>query len=523
MPLTAAQRKAIDTAKLDTAIANLPPNSDASPLYKRQADIVQSLGGSSSSSSALPLSPGAASDSNISAIGSVAHVDALAIVGNLTTIDTSIQATNALLSNSLPFVETIWKDSTNTYFIRSKKANGSETFKLLSGANYVPVGASVPADASVDDIEIERTQYTAATTNPGYSIGDRLVETVYIDLTTTPETIRAVIWRNLQTGLLMTIPPTIGVDAVDPPDNSLVRLDLIYAALGTNSDPIASDDASAWSIASILRRISSKLPGAGTKNSLDSVSVSIAGDDAQIGTEGIGISPPIGGYKILGYLSGIFDRLGNKASEQTLTQLRDSTTTLQTAGNNSLSSIDTKLTNGLAKVQLIDSSRNTYVASTPFGGYNFPSTNATDIFSIITLSAKIIRITRIGINIGSSTTGRFNIALIKRSGVSIQAVNGSFTLTPTPMDSNNPVSATVVKYNTINPITLGTQLGILRSSRIIVPASNALIEETLEEQRFGEVLMQPIVLRVNESLCVNLGNASIAGGVATIWVEWTEE
>lgn len=156
---------------------------------------------------------------------------------DLTALLNSVNSTNTLLNSALPFNELVWKDSTSTVYIRSKQASGAVSYYLPDGTTYVPVGASTLAatrDGS-DDLEIEQDTYTAATTVNGWVENDTLVRSTYIDLTN--QSIKAIVWRNLNTGEVIVPAPIVNVDAIISSENSsALKLDLILAKLGEATD-----------------------------------------------------------------------------------------------------------------------------------------------------------------------------------------------------------------------------------------------------------------------------------------------
>lgn len=150
------------------------------------------------------------------------------------------------------------------------------------------------------------------------------------------------------------------------------------------------------------------------------------------------------------------------------------------------------------------------------------ATLATDIFTITGSGTKTIRITRIAAS-GSTTAGSgldVNLNLIIRSAADTGGT--STTCTNVPHDSNSAAGTAIVKAYTVNPASLGAAVGPVRTARFSFTTTGAAQLPVVWE--FGNRPSQCIVLRgTSQQAAVAIGGITIAGGVADIDIEWTEE
>lgn len=170
------------------------------------------------------------------------------------------------------------------------------------------------------------------------------------------------------------------------------------------------------------------------------------------------------------------------------------------------------------KMQLASPAQATYAAAVTIAAV----TAATDLFGITGSASKIVRVTRFSANFLAGAVSRLPIALIKRSSNNAGGtiVNANIV----PLDSTNPAATATVNGYTANPTTLGTNLGDVRKTRVLVPVGTTAVDEFQEEFCFGNSIAQPVVLRgTTESLWLNLGAANGAGTSVVCYVEWTEE
>jgi hypothetical protein len=225
-----------------------------------------------------------------------------------------------------------------------------------------------------------------------------------------------------------------------------------------------------------------------------------------------------------------------------------STALLQTTGNTSLDSIDSKTPSlgqalnttsvpvVLTATQIATLTPLSTVASTQSGTWITktyqPSTygtsitaftpipSATDIFTITGSATKTIKIKHISLNATQTTAGVIGILLIKRS--TANSGGTSTILTNVSYDSLNPASTATVRTYSTNP-TLGTAVGTIHSEKLFISTTT----NQPDELTFNYVTtsnMQEISLRgTGEVLSINLNTTTVAGGSFNIDITWTEE
>jgi hypothetical protein len=149
-----------------------------------------------------------------------------------------------------------------------------------------------------------------------------------------------------------------------------------------------------------------------------------------------------------------------------------------------------------------------------------PGMLATDIFTIIGSATKTIRVLKIRVTETETTTNTFNIILLKRS--TANSGGTSSALVRIAHDSNNPISSASVLTYTVNPLTLGTLVGNIRTSKMFGPATGTNGQEIIWQ--FGDLPGQTLVLRgITESFSINLNGVVQTGQNFNIDIEWTEE
>jgi hypothetical protein len=150
-------------------------------------------------------------------------------------------------------------------------------------------------------------------------------------------------------------------------------------------------------------------------------------------------------------------------------------------------------------------------------------TSPTDIFTISGSASKTIRVLLVDFT-GTQTTGAArDILLLKRSTAN---VGGTLTNpTAVPHDSNDVAASATVHAYTVNPTTLGTLVGVIRSEKVFVATTgggNTMVGDFFND--FGIRPSQALVLRgINESICINLNTTPSIGSTFNINIEWTEE
>lgn len=152
---------------------------------------------------------------------------------------------------------------------------------------------------------------------------------------------------------------------------------------------------------------------------------------------------------------------------------------------------------------------------------------ATDIFVISGSATKIVKIVKLTFSGTATNQVIVDLLMLKRS--TVNAGGTIVALTPIPYDSTNPSATATVKAYTLNPTTLGTLVGQIRSDKIFLPStaptgSTGIGTNGIYEFKYGESFSQPITLRgINESLSLNLNSTTIAGSNFDINLEFTEE
>lgn len=173
--------------------------------------------------------------------------------------EATLQQIKTLLETQKEFVESIWVDSTNTYFIRRvvyDENTGAYTtsYMLADGTVYVPVPPIEPASSG--DREITQQEYIAKLAGTGYSIDDAILRVVVIDANTA--TVDSTIWYNMTTGLLISAPVMSDIEAVAGlQSDMLANLISLNTVTGIQAD-IAYTSGSG-SIVSILKGVFGRL------------------------------------------------------------------------------------------------------------------------------------------------------------------------------------------------------------------------------------------------------------------------
>ena len=149
--------------------------------------------------------------------------------------------------------------------------------------------------------------------------------------------------------------------------------------------------------------------------------------------------------------------------------------------------------------------------------------SCTDLFTITGSATKTVRITRIEISGQATTAAAAQVVLLVRSSANLTGT--STTPTVVPYDSNSAAGTAVVRAYTVNPGTLGTLVGNIKTAYtfLAAPATATVASEPLFFD-FGVRPAQAIVLRgTAQVFAVNLNAATVTGGAWDINIEWTEE
>ena len=184
----------------------------------------------------------------------------------------------AELQKQKEFTETIWVDSTGTFYIRRVVySENLETYTisytLADGTVYVPVAPSEPASAGTDR-ELVVTSYTVTTSGTGYAIGD-IVHQINI-FNVFDGSLLSTIWYNQTTDTIISPAPTI---AHLTPEGSIQS---IASATGTQAD--VAYTTGNGTIISLLKGLFGKFGTLGQKNMAGSAPVVIASDQSSIPT-----------------------------------------------------------------------------------------------------------------------------------------------------------------------------------------------------------------------------------------------
>lgn len=207
-----------------------------------------------------------------------------------------------------------------------------------------------------------------------------------------------------------------------------------------------------------------------------------------------------------------------------------STSALQTTGNASIASIDTKtLAAGQAvmtassPVVIASNQSPVPITSNPLGDeYRavtavFTAAAApTDIFTIFGSATRTVYVTRIQIDATQTTAASRDVFIIKRS--TANTAGTAVATTRVPKDTSSPAATAVVQHYTANP-TLGTTVGSVDGRKLMIPAPASLIDVPTRIFEFA----CPVVLRgVAQCLSINLNSVASAGSLIICTVEFVE-
>jgi hypothetical protein len=175
-----------------------------------------------------------------------------------------------------------------------------------------------------------------------------------------------------------------------------------------------------------------------------------------------------------------------------------------------------------AQPSSLESSKATYSAGIEIAGSGMAA-SATDFFQILGAAGKTIKVTRVEVTADATAAGTLDIYLYKRTAVNTGGTVAA--VTGIAHDSQDPTYSAVVQTYSVNASPLGAGQ-IIRTVATALPAASSTgypFSPTI--WHFGVYNDKIPTLRgAAESLCLNLGGASLASGLI-IWVsiEWTEE
>lgn len=211
-----------------------------------------------------------------------------------------------------------------------------------------------------------------------------------------------------------------------------------------------------------------------------------------------------------------------------------STSALQTTGNTSLSSIDTKTPTlgqktmansspvviasdqSTLSVTQLDGAKATYSASASF---TFAA-SATDVFTITGSASKTIRIRKIIYYVTATSGANATVQVIRRSTANTGGT--SSTRTAVAWDTTNSAATATVRSYTANP-TLGTTVGPVIVTGIYISGGGTIGSQPLLYTDDSS-LYQALTLRgTSEVIAINMNATSYNGNVARATIVWTEE
>jgi hypothetical protein len=159
----------------------------------------------------------------------------------------------------------------------------------------------------------------------------------------------------------------------------------------------------------------------------------------------------------------------------------------------------------------------TYAAAT---GVFTPPATPTDMSCLWGSATKTIRVLACYISGLQTATGINLFNLIKRSSANSGGTWNAATAVP--LDANDAAATAIAGWYTVNPTSLGTVVGNIRSTRVCCPIATGLLVPPLDLIQFAqndELSKLPTLRGVAQGLAVNFGGAALPGGL-TMAVEW---
>jgi hypothetical protein len=315
------------------------------------AAILNSLNAQAKLTDSQPVIANAGTNLNTSALaletgGNLAALVAkdYATQATQTTIVTALGDILAELRDDTFVTSMLWEDRSAVVSIfyreeRIKSQDDGSTTTIYTRLSDNAIIASLPGGsipvAGATDRAIEYYRWKAKNTGTGYGAGDWIVNTLVAD-TDGAGAILSSTWYNLSTAAAIATPP--GADLADPNDQLL-------AVVGAQSDAAQTNPATPATLlayikgglvnwATFLARIPASL---GAKLAVQSFSITLASDDAQLGTDVTGIAQSVGGTGGRGWLSEIVRVL--RLSDPTDVALPTPAPGQSAAGNNLLLSV----------------------------------------------------------------------------------------------------------------------------------------------------------------------------------------
>lgn len=159
-------------------------------------------------------------------------------------------------------------------------------------------------------------------------------------------------------------------------------------------------------------------------------------------------------------------------------------------------------------------------------GANTPAATPTDIAILTGSSTKVIKVTKVVVTVGATSSGAVQFDLVKRSGGTQSAVNTAFAAGTHAgaMDSNDGSSSVITAglagVYTSNPASTGTVVGVVRSftTTILANAGQTFVYECTVPSKCITLRGTTQVLAVNGA-----GHTLLTAEKVGVAFEWTEE
>jgi hypothetical protein len=147
----------------------------------------------------------------------------------------------------------------------------------------------------------------------------------------------------------------------------------------------------------------------------------------------------------------------------------------------------------------------------------------TDVALISGSASTVVRITHVLISVTSTTAVVIPVTLVKRSAANTGGSSGIGAITP--LDSNDAASTASNLFYATNPTALGAAVGtMVRAAKYFCEVATPTSAAEVLDWPLGNNDAKPVVLRgTAQTLCVNFGGVTIAGGTVTIVFEYTED
>ena len=180
-------------------------------------------------------------------------------------------------------------------------------------------------------------------------------------------------------------------------------------------------------------------------------------------------------------------------------------------------------TRGALRVEPDFSSRSLYSGAS--GSIAITAAAPTDMITLTGSATKTIRILQVELSTIQSGAGLNTWFLLVRS--TANAGGTSTTRTAVPMDSNNAAATATMRVYTVNPTTVGTLIGNIRTTKLTTAGTTAstAYQDVYVWDFTDSGLQQGIVLRgIAQVFAINFGGAPPASGfIINANITWSEE